>query len=562
MDVRGKAILKDGRKIVLELEPGVAPQPSTTPPHPDALVQEIADGKLLVHPSKAQITVRRIQMQICNIQRGLRLLIGAEGQWSNEADERLKSWFLRAERKKNRTDTPSPSPSALEDASSSGRLALEDPSSSTPLALENVKPENSSVENHATNALDDDNPTAIICEDSYVDNHGANVLDDDKPAVESPTGEVEADVLDDAKPAVESPTGEVEAAEDHHSSNGADSSDASSTSSSSSSATRLRATIQRSVSALQEIHDIVSDSCPDCADALLQIQDSLAQDGVTRYYSDATQGPACAISCPAATVYRNYFVNGSGQAKGRQLDGLADIAELVGNAKEKYWRMVNGYCLPTDNKSMGRLAQRLKEDEKLSEALRDRLRIGVHWDTEVANKDHRVCQVFCSALPVAYAKSTRSQDWEAFGRLVLQGTFEATLAIAAVLSIQRQCRTKVYLSAVGGGAFGNRTAWIVDAIERALRIHAESPLDVMLVHFSSVPRGAYGDLEKGRKKLKATAPKPEATAPPEPPAEVGDAPEAGSDAVILAKAFKRLDLNGDGVILEEEMAAVLKKIMP
>ena len=59
MDVRGKAILKDGRKIVLELEPGVAPQPSTTPPHPDALVQEIADGKLLVHPSKAQITVRR-----------------------------------------------------------------------------------------------------------------------------------------------------------------------------------------------------------------------------------------------------------------------------------------------------------------------------------------------------------------------------------------------------------------------------------------------------------------------------------------------------------------------
>ena len=28
----------------------------------------------------------------------------------------------------------------------------------------------------------------------------------------------------------------------------------------------------------------------------------------------------------------------------------------------KYWRMVNGYCLPTDNKSMGRLAQRLKEE--------------------------------------------------------------------------------------------------------------------------------------------------------------------------------------------------------
>lgn len=121
MDVRGKTVLKEGRKIVLELEPGVDPQPSATPPHPDALVQQIADGVLLVHPSKAQISTRRIQMQICNIQRGLRLLIGAEGQRSDEADERLKSWFLRAQRKKNRAGTPSPSPGALDlkDASSS-----------------------------------------------------------------------------------------------------------------------------------------------------------------------------------------------------------------------------------------------------------------------------------------------------------------------------------------------------------------------------------------------------------------------------------------------------------
>lgn len=34
------------------------------------------------------------------------------------------------------------------------------------------------------------------------------------------------------------------------------------------------------------------------------------------------------------------------------------------------------------------------------------------------------------------------------------------------------------------------------------RTHADAPLDVMLVHFSSVPRGAYGDLEKGRKKIR------------------------------------------------------------
>ena len=43
--------------------------------------------------------------------------------------------------------------------------------------------------------------------------------------------------------------------------------------------------------------------------------------GVTIYSKDPTQGPACAIACPAATVFRNYFVNGTGQYR-TQLDLL------------------------------------------------------------------------------------------------------------------------------------------------------------------------------------------------------------------------------------------------
>jgi len=35
---------------------------------------------------------------------------------------------------------------------------------------------------------------------------------------------------------------------------------------------------------------------------------SLQKHGVTRYQHDHTQGPACAIACGAATIYRNYFV--------------------------------------------------------------------------------------------------------------------------------------------------------------------------------------------------------------------------------------------------------------
>ena len=38
---------------------------------------------------------------------------------------------------------------------------------------------------------------------------------------------------------------------------------------------------------------------------------------------------------------------------------------------------------------------------------------------------HRVCQVYASALPVAYAKTTSSADWAPFARLVLRATYEA-----------------------------------------------------------------------------------------------------------------------------------------
>src|SRR5438105_1886133 len=49
------------------------------------------------------------------------------------------------------------------------------------------------------------------------------------------------------------------------------------------------------------------------------------EDGVTRYESDATQGPACAIAAGAATIYRNYFApvdGGVGQTRERQIDWL------------------------------------------------------------------------------------------------------------------------------------------------------------------------------------------------------------------------------------------------
>ena len=80
-------------------------------------------------------------------------------------------------------------------------------------------------------------------------------------------------------------------------------------------------------------------------------------------------------------------------------------------------------------------------------------------------------------------------DWAVFAQVVLEGAYEATLAAAAVLASERRARVKVFLTAVGGGAFRNQTKWITAAIRRALRVHAKSPLDVRLVHHGCVKTG-------------------------------------------------------------------------
>jgi len=62
------------------------------------------------------------------------------------------------------------------------------------------------------------------------------------------------------------------------------------------------------------------------------------EDGVTRYQTYHTQGPACAIAAGAATIYRNYFApvgGGIGQTADRQIDGLAAIGEALSRALNK-----------------------------------------------------------------------------------------------------------------------------------------------------------------------------------------------------------------------------------
>jgi len=212
------------------------------------------------------------------------------------------------------------------------------------------------------------------------------------------------------------------------------------------------------------------------------------EDGVADYEHDHTQGPMCAISCGAGLIYRNSFIplaGGQGQSTQRQVDCLADLGTALGNHDGHLWRMVNGYVTP----SAEGLVETRRKLEALDEAGRDHLRsllrIGLHWDQEVTlpGCGHLVSQAYCAAVPVSGGSTWLDPlDWEPLARLVLEATYEATLA-AAVLNNRAQGPRPVFLTLVGGGVFGNRTPWILDAIRSAVRIHHDQGLDIRVVSY-------------------------------------------------------------------------------
>lgn len=264
------------------------------------------------------------------------------------------------------------------------------------------------------------------------------------------------------------------------------------------------------------------------------------EDGITSYEYDRTQGPICAIACSAGTLYRNYFVNDHGQGgkEGSQIDCLDEMAMALGNDHLNFWKMENGYMFPCHSNSMRKLGRhirtlcvandRVKKRARSSTSDKERalsrreeimsaLKVGVQWNTEVvtikpplpsstdaeggekAPSPHCVTQVYSSALPIAYDDTLTSEyDFEEFARIILDATYQATFAVAAIKAVEasnnnqnnhnnsnseEQTRINLFLTKVGGGVFGNPPEWIIDSIKRSCEKYKQFPLNVYLVHY-------------------------------------------------------------------------------
>ena len=231
--------------------------------------------------------------------------------------------------------------------------------------------------------------------------------------------------------------------------------------------------------------------------------------GICIYEKDHTQGPICAMCCGAGTIYRNYFVEVKGdigQTADRQLDGIARLGAELGNnspinapdgrGSGSLWEMQNGYCQA--NKSglatIRGILQGATEEE--ADRLRGLLEVGIQWNAEVTSATsapssstnttkHPLClsQIFSSALPVAYARrGIAKHEWKDFAALVLEAAYEATI-LAAVINRERTGCNRLYLTMLGGGAFGNTEKWIYDSMRRALEKYRNFGLDICIVSY-------------------------------------------------------------------------------
>jgi len=237
--------------------------------------------------------------------------------------------------------------------------------------------------------------------------------------------------------------------------------------------------------------------------------DSSPESGVGRYVSDRTQGAACSIACGPATAFRNYLVNiegAIGQRHDRQVNNLHQLLKKLGC--EPTIDVKAGYTLASDEALQEINSHLERLDSNALDGLRAELRIGVQNDAQVTSTDwgkrrildttQTVTQIFCSACSVSYSGNSK-ELWAPFASLVLSAAYEATLWAALCNAVRHRGLAgsrRVFLTCLGGAAFGNTEEWIVAAMKDALTKFEHVGLEVYLVRLGGKASAGLLSLEE------------------------------------------------------------------
>jgi hypothetical protein len=218
----------------------------------------------------------------------------------------------------------------------------------------------------------------------------------------------------------------------------------------------------------------------------------IPEQGITMYKDDRTQGPACALACPYATLYRNYFsmpgdkpqsgIRDSSQNTSDQINALEEFEKMSGITLRKE----NGYFYPKDATEAKKINVYLTDPEHFWNSVK-LVKYFIHEDTPVVSAIdgyvvQNVAQIYCSALPLDY-KRDELDGCPLFIKMILCAIYYATFAQAVVMAQTKKERVKVLITGVGGGVFGNPKQVINAAINSALTFFKDYPIDVYYVDF-------------------------------------------------------------------------------
>lgn len=219
-----------------------------------------------------------------------------------------------------------------------------------------------------------------------------------------------------------------------------------------------------------------------------------AENGITSYYADPTQGPYAALACGPAILYRNYFVE--------HPDGeIGQLKQEINLLDKTPIKVIHGYAQIKNDKDFKSITNSTGETVKPSDFdWKDPSiwQVGVHRNCEVvmtrySNRgftfappnqiSHHVYAAafnFCGDVKGSHFTYKISEE-------LLTASYRATILAAWENSLRYSDlpgSNKLSLTLLGGGVFNNPYEIICEAIGNNVDLIIESGLDAYITCFS------------------------------------------------------------------------------
>jgi hypothetical protein len=206
-------------------------------------------------------------------------------------------------------------------------------------------------------------------------------------------------------------------------------------------------------------------------------------DLITGYIWSSAQGQRVALSSPAGTLFRKYFIYyGEPQKSNKQINTLQEVIKKLESTSCVDRKIIqdNGWIkLVLRN---GDISTKDIAKQSLQKICDNHLKVGIHWNTPLlVNSKLKVCQVYASTFNISTYDKTEKNNIKNLTIAILTSTYKCTLQAGVNKLSTEKPRATIYLTAIGGGVFDTPKEWIKEALINAILEYRYYPLDIIMI---------------------------------------------------------------------------------